>query len=128
YTLDQMDKLPNDVTDRINKVVKSFGDNVTNILSNSIAIVSQIISTLFLLIMVPFFLIYMLKDHEKFIPSVAKLFNGDRKVFVTNLLKDVNYPLQSYIQGQVTVSVILGIMLYIGYTIIGFESVFYTHL
>lgn len=121
YTLEQMDKLPNDVTDRINKVVKSFGDNVTNILSNSIAIVSQIISTLFLLIMVPFFLIYMLKDHEKFIPSVAKLFNGDRKVFVANLLKDVNYTLQSYIQGQVTVSVILGIILYIGYTIIGLE-------
>ena len=39
--------------------------------------------------MVPFFLIYMLKDHEKFIPSIAKLFNGDRKVFVVNLLKDL---------------------------------------
>ena len=89
YALDQMDKLPNDVTDRVNKVVKSFGDNVTNVLTNSISIVSQIISTLFLLIMVPFFLIYMLKDHEKFIPSIAKLFNGDRKVFVVNLLKDL---------------------------------------
>ena len=121
YALDQMDKLPNDVTDRVNKVVKSFGDNVTNVLTNSISIVSQIISTLFLLIMVTFFLIYMLKDHEKFIPSIAKLFNGDRKVFVVNLLKDLNHTLQSYIQGQVTVSFILGVILYIGYSIIGLD-------
>ena len=69
--------------------------------------------------MVPFFLIYMLKDHEKFIPAVAKFFKGERKVFVVDLLKDLNYTLKSYIQGQVTVSVILGIILYIGYTIIG---------
>lgn len=121
YALDQMDKLPNDVTDRINNIVKSFGDSVTNVISNSFSIISQIISTFFLLIMVPFFLIYMLKDHEKFIPSIARLFKGDRKVFVVNLLKDLNHTLQSYIQGQVTVSVILGIILYISYTIIGLD-------
>ena len=50
YALDQMDKLPSDVTDRVNKVVKSFGDNVTNVLTNSISIVSQIISTSFILV------------------------------------------------------------------------------
>ena len=68
--------------------------------------------------MVPFFLIYMLKDHEKFIPAVAKFFK-ERKVFAVGLLQDLNFTLKSYIQGQVTVSVILGIILYIGYTIIG---------
>ena len=34
-------------------------------------------------------------------------------------MKDLNFTLKSYIQGQVTVSVILGVILYIGYTIIG---------
>jgi predicted PurR-regulated permease PerM len=28
--------------------------------------------------MVPFFLIYMLKDHEKFIPAIGKFFKGER--------------------------------------------------
>ncbi|HCW8574459.1 TPA: AI-2E family transporter, partial [Staphylococcus aureus] len=65
-----------------------------------------------------FFLIYMLKDHEKFIPAVAKFFKGERKVFFVDLLTDLNFTLKSYIQGQVTVSVILGIFLYIGYSII----------
>src|SRR5699024_12289852 len=76
-------------------------------------------SMIFLLIMVPFFLIYMLKDHERFIPFIARLFKGDRKVFVVELLKDLNETVKSYIQGQVTVSIILGIILYIGYSILG---------
>ncbi|WP_145541476.1 lipoteichoic acid biosynthesis protein CozEa [Staphylococcus warneri] len=119
FSLTQIDKLPSDVTHRINNMVKSMGDGVTDVLSNSISYITSLISTIFLLIMVPFFLIYMLKDHEKFIPVVAKFFKGERKVFVVDLLKDLNYTLKSYIQGQVTVSVILGIILYIGYTIIG---------
>lgn len=119
FSLTQIDKLPSDVTHRINNMVKSMGDGVTDVLSNSISYITSLISTIFLLIMVPFFLIYMLKDHEKFIPAVAKFFKGERKVFVIDLLKDLNYTLKSYIQGQVTVSVILGIILYIGYTIIG---------
>ena len=119
FSLTQIDKLPSDVTHRINNMVKSMGNGVTDVLSNSISYITSLISTIFLLIMVPFFLIYMLKDHEKFIPAVAKFFKGERKVFVVDLLKDLNYTLKSYIQGQVTVSVILGIILYIGYTIIG---------
>ncbi|MGW7975478.1 AI-2E family transporter [Staphylococcus xylosus] len=119
FALDQMERLPADVTDRINKMVQSMSDSTADILSNSFSYLTSFISTLFLLIMVPFFLIYMLKDHERFIPFIAKLFKGDRKVFIVDLLKDLNHTVQSYIQGQVTVSIILGIILYIGYSIIG---------
>ncbi|MCG7339381.1 AI-2E family transporter [Staphylococcus sp. ACRSN] len=119
FSLDQMERLPSDVTDRINKMVQNMSDSVASILSNSFTYITSFISTLFLLIMVPFFLIYMLKDHEKFIPFIAKLFKSNRKIFVVELLKDLNNTLKSYIQGQVTVSIILGIILYIGYTIVG---------
>ncbi|MCM3518421.1 AI-2E family transporter [Staphylococcus xylosus] len=119
FALDQMERLPADVTDRINKMVQSMSNNTADILSNSFSYLTSFISTLFLLIMVPFFLIYMLKDHERFIFFIAKLFKGDRKVFIVDLLKDLNHTVQSYIQGQVTVSIILGIILYIGYSIIG---------
>ncbi|MDW4124278.1 AI-2E family transporter [Staphylococcus saprophyticus] len=119
FSLDQMERLPNDVTDRINKMVQSMSDSTANVLSSSLSYLTSFISTLFLLIMVPFFLIYMLKDHERFIPFIAKLFKGERKVFIVDLLKDLNDTLKSYIQGQVTVSIILGIILYIGYSIVG---------
>ena len=61
FALAQMDKLPEDVTSIITNMVKSMGDGVTNILSNSLQYITSLISTIFLLIMVPFFLIYMLK-------------------------------------------------------------------
>ena len=121
FALDQMDKLPNDVTERINNIVKSISDTFSSVLTNSLGIISKFVSTLFLLIMVPFFLIYMLKDHEKFIPAVAQVFKGERKVFVVDLLTDLNRTLQSYIQGQVLVSVILGGLLYAGYSIVGLD-------
>ena len=92
FSLRQMDKLPDDVTHRINKAVKSMGDGATSILSNSVSYITSFI---------------------------GKFFKGERKVFVVDLLKDLNFTLKSYIQGQVTVSIILGIILYIGYTIIG---------
>lgn len=121
FGLDQMKRLPPDVTERINKMVQSMSKTSTNVLSNSLSYVTSFISTLFLLIMVPFFLIYMLKDHEKFIPFIARIFNGDRKIFVVNLLKDLDFTLRSYIQGQVTVSLILGVILFIGYSIVGLK-------
>ncbi|QLK85656.1 lipoteichoic acid biosynthesis protein CozEa [Staphylococcus sp. 17KM0847] len=121
FALEQRDKLPNEVTTKINEMISKFGTMTSDILSNSLNIVTSIISTLFLLILVPFFLIYMLKDHERFIPAIANVFNGERKIFVVNLLKDLNQTLMSYIQGQVTVSLILGAILYVGYTIIGLE-------
>ncbi|REH91605.1 AI-2E family transporter, partial [Staphylococcus felis] len=121
FALDQRDRLPEQVTDKINEVINNFGTMTSDILSNSLNIITSIISTLFLLILVPFFLIYMLKDHERFIPAIAQVFNGERKIFVVNLLKDLNHTLKSYIQGQVTVSLILGVILFIGYSIIGLE-------
>ncbi|EGQ2816400.1 AI-2E family transporter [Staphylococcus pseudintermedius] len=121
FALDQRDRLPDQVTEKINDIVSYFSQMASDLLSNSLNIISSIVSTLFLLILVPFFLIYMLKDHERFIPAVASIFNGERKIFIVNLLKDLNQTLMSYIQGQVTVSLILGAILYIGYSIIGLE-------
>ncbi|PTF17242.1 AI-2E family transporter, partial [Staphylococcus devriesei] len=51
FSLTQMDKLPSDVTNRINSTVKSFGDSLTGILANSITYITSLISTIFLLIM-----------------------------------------------------------------------------
>ncbi|MCE4955713.1 AI-2E family transporter [Macrococcoides caseolyticum] len=119
--LDQREKLPDNVKDGINSGIKKVNDYSGKIVSNAFSFVTQFISTLFLLILVPFFLIYMLKDHDRFIPFVAAPFSGQRKVFVVNLFKDIDRTLKSYIQGQVTVSIILGTLLLIGYLIIGLD-------
>lgn len=119
--LDQREKLPENVKDGINNAIKKANEYSGKIVSNAFSFITQFISTLFLIILVPFFLIYMLKDHHRFIPFVAAPFSGRRKLFVVNLFKDIDKTLRLYIQGQVTVSFILGILLLIGYLIIGLE-------
>ncbi|MFC6291935.1 AI-2E family transporter [Macrococcus epidermidis] len=119
--LDQREKLPENVKDGINNGIEKLNSFSGKIVSNAFSFITQFISTLFLIILVPFFLIYMLKDHDRFIPFVAAPFSGRRKLFVVNLFKDIDKTLRSYIQGQVTVSVILGILLLIGYLIIGLD-------
>ncbi|PWZ99615.1 hypothetical protein DD924_01700 [Staphylococcus pseudintermedius] len=78
FALDQRDRLPDQVTEKINDIVSYFSQMASDLLSNSLNIISSIVSTLFLLILVPFFLIYMLKDHERFIPAVANIFKVER--------------------------------------------------
>lgn len=121
YALQQRDRLPDNISQKINDSIESISGIVTDMLSNLFGYISSLVSTLFLLILVPFFLIYMLKDHERFIPFIAKPFRGRTKWFAVNLCKDINQTLQAYIQGQVTVSLILGVLLYIGYTFVGLD-------
>lgn len=92
-----MDKLLDDVIYCINKVVKFMGDGVMFILFNLVLYIMFFILIVFLLIMVFFFLIYMLKDYEKFILVIGKFFKGECKVFVVDLLKDLNFILKLYI-------------------------------
>ncbi|UJS28588.1 AI-2E family transporter [Macrococcoides canis] len=119
--LDQRDKLPDNVKDGINNGIEKMNEYSGKIVSNAFSFITQFISTLFLLILVPFFLIYMLKDHDRFVPFVSAPFTGKRKMFVVNLFKDLDKTLRSYIQGQVTVSVILGLLLLVGYLVIGLD-------
>ena len=84
FSLNQMDKLPSDVTAKINSTMKSIGDSLTGILANSITYITSLISTIFLLIMVPFFLIYMLKIMKNLFQQLV-IFKGERKVLLIYL-------------------------------------------
>lgn len=76
------------------------------------------------LVLVTFFLIYILINRKKFVPFVSQFFPGDKKKWVLKTLADVDYTLKSYIVGQLFVSLIIGIMLLIGYLIIGLDYAF----
>ena len=86
-----------------------------------VQLIQTIVSWTFILILVPFFFIFMLKDHEKFAPSIYKLFSGNRREWIKKTLSDIDDVLRSYIQGQLLISLLLATMMYIGYLIIGLD-------
>lgn len=87
FSLNQMDKLPSDVTAKINSTMKSISDSLTGILANSITYITSLISTIFLLIMVPFFLIYMLKDVKNLFQQLVNFSKENVKFLLLIYLK-----------------------------------------
>lgn len=99
-------------------------DNVGNIANGILSIFGVIggfINTIFALVLVPFILFYMLKDSHRFAPSVSVLFPKSKRENVRTILKDMDKTIATYIQGQMLVSLIVGILLYIGYLVIGLD-------
>jgi predicted PurR-regulated permease PerM len=97
-------------------------DNVGNIANGILGVFGVIggfINTLFALVLVPFILFYMLKDSQRFAPSVSVLFPQSKRENVLTIMKDMDKTIATYIQGQMLVSVIVGLLLFIGYLIIG---------
>lgn len=121
FVLQNKDNLPPQVENFVDSVTNSIQDIVVVGSKSLVNFVSGTVTTIFTLILVPFFYIFMLKDHEKFAPNIYKLFSGERRTWVKNTLEDINDALKNYVQGQVLVSLILATMMLIGYLIIGLE-------
>lgn len=119
--LQNRDNLPPSVASTVNDFINSLQDYAVLTSKFVLDILTMIINWALLIILIPFFFIYMLKDHEKFQPKIYNIFSGDTRDWVKTTLKDINDVLSSYVQGQMLVSAILAILMFIGYKIIGLE-------
>lgn len=121
--IEQTGDLPEWVKKEINKVTETIKSLSLEIGGFAVSLSQSVITGTFqgiiIAILSPFFLFFMLKDHEKFIPAVTRIFSGETKKWVTKTLNDIDEVLRLYIQGQILISFILAIMLYIGYLAIG---------
>lgn len=121
YIIEQRENLPVQVQDAIEAAINSIKDYAILTSKLIVDVIAAIVSWAFVLILIPFFFIYMLKDHEKFAPRIYGLFSGERKKWVAKTLKEMNDALKNYIQGQLLISFLLALIMYIGYSIIGLE-------
>lgn len=100
------------LTDSISALTSQFGKWI-------VTFFQSVIQGTLILVLTPFFLFFMLKDHEKFLPSITKFFSGETKKWVHKTFSDIDDVLSLYIRGQILISSILAIMLFIGYYFIG---------
>lgn len=106
-------------SEQLESRIQSNVGNIANGLLGLFGVIGGFINTIFYLVLVPFILFYMLKDSERFAPSVTLFFPRRRREHVLKILKEMDKTVATYIQGQMLVSLIVGILLYIGYLIIG---------
>ncbi|TXK76119.1 AI-2E family transporter [Paenibacillus sp. N3.4] len=107
-----------DLSTKISEYVKSIISS-TGIAFNSIlGFISKIV---ILLSTVPFILYYLLKGGERVPQSILRLLPLEQREEGLQALREMDSALSAYIQGKILISMILGVLIYIGYTIIGLE-------
>lgn len=121
YALSQKDLLPEKLQDTVDDATGKINDIAVSAGSLLFKFIQSVFQGIFVLVLVPFFLVYMLKDHEKFAPFVSSFAKGEKKTWIRKTLADIDDTLRSYIQGQLFVSFLVGLMLLIGYFAIGLE-------
>lgn len=111
---ESLQKSFDNAADSLQAIAVNFGKWVVQFLQS-------FFQAVFLLVLVPFFFIFMLKDHEKFAPIIYNLFSGERRDWVKKTLGDIDHVLRSYIQGQFLISAILASLILIGYMFLKLE-------
>ncbi|WP_033543846.1 AI-2E family transporter [Planococcus sp. CAU13] len=91
------------------------------LLDNVIGVLSMIVNIAVVIVVVPFILFFLLKDDEKLIPHITKYLSEERKPEGRKLLKDMDATLATYIIGQALVALTVGVLMFIGYRIIGLD-------
>ena len=102
---------------------KEVSDTVKQVMPKLFAVLEQaadgIVSIIASLITLTY-LFFILLDYEKIASGFIQIFPKKNRPFVRSLASDVEYMLNSYIRGQGLIALIVGVLLCIGFTVIGF--------
>lgn len=125
YWQQNYSSIPDQVITAINDFsnnIPSHIENIANYLFGFIGtFIGQLVTIIAGIVLVPFFLFFMLKDGEKLAPFITQIFEKEKAENIRNLLGKVDNVLTSFIQGQLIVSFFVGVLLFIGYLIIGLD-------
>ncbi|SCT77716.1 permease [Staphylococcus xylosus] len=111
---EQLDALANKLPSMVSDYFNGFGSKIKNF-AEAIVNVGVVIAT------TPFVLFFMLKDGHRFKEFSTKLMPPKFRKDYHDLLEKMSVQVGSYIQGQIIVSFCIGILLFIGYSIIGLD-------
>ncbi len=83
---------------------------------------SNISDFITILILIPVLLFFLLKDDYYFYDNLIKLIPGEKRNRVEKVLSEIDHILSVYFVSQLILAIILGIMTYIGYLLIGLSN------
>jgi predicted PurR-regulated permease PerM len=105
----------------LGNIGKLFTETVGGIASGITSFISALTGLILAIVTVPFILFYLLKDGEKLPQMIKKMLPPRLRDDADSILKDADRQIGAYIQGQILVAISIGIMVTIGFYIIGME-------
>lgn len=119
------DRVLTDVTNNlITTVRETFTNLATKIASGITGLVSAVTGFILSLVTVPFILFYLLYEGEKLPKFILSIFPPRSREDASRVLKAMDHQISHYILGQILVSFCIGVMMTIGFLIIGLDYAF----
>ncbi|OCS82927.1 AI-2E family transporter [Caryophanon tenue] len=108
--------LSNDLITTVKDTLSTFAQSIASGLTSFVSALTGFVLSL---VIVPFILFYLLWEGEKLPKFVLRIFPPRAREEVHAIMSDMDKQISSYIQGQILVSICIGIMITIGFLIIG---------
>lgn len=105
-----------DYIDKFEAWLQGMAGDIPNMLSKLFSNIGSIGSLLLLIILGLF---YLLKDEEQAVKGIHYLARGKYYDRIMEVLSQIHNTLEIYISGQILVACVLGVLMFIGYAIIG---------
>lgn len=103
------------------QITQSVGDFIPFLYGNILNGISALTGFAVVLFVVPIMVFYLLKDDKLFTPYVIKFVPSEFKGKGKHILEDLDETISVYIIGQALLAVSLGVLMYIGYLILGLK-------
>ncbi|MCM3746655.1 AI-2E family transporter [Paenibacillus pasadenensis] len=111
--------LPDSFRDALSRALVSMERRLAESTTAFINNIGSMLNAVFLLFIIPFLVFYILKDFEVMERAVIAYVPKSHRKGIVRMFKDIDDALGSYIRGQFLVCVIVGVLAYAGYAIIG---------
>lgn len=111
--------LPESVRQAINKALISLEKKLAETAMSIVNNIGTMLNAVFVAFIIPFLAFYILKDFDAFERAIINYVPRSHRQGLVRLFKDIDEALGSYIRGQFIVCVIVGLLAYIGYWLIG---------
>ena len=109
----------------ISDLASQVSDQATTILNSTFTgignIIGSVSKTVMAIITVPFILFYLLKDGKKLPDYILNFLPIPMRSHTFTVLQEMNKQISSYIRGQIVVSFCIGVLMFIGFVIIGLD-------
>ncbi|MFT9368208.1 MAG: AI-2E family transporter [Paenibacillus polymyxa] len=109
---------PSELASKASEKLSGFINNAWTGVGSFLGVITE---TVLAIATVPFILFYLLKDGHKLPQWILKMLPPIFRKETDRIMTEMNHQVSSYIRGQIIVSFCIGVLLYIGYLIIGLD-------
>ncbi|EAC4599752.1 AI-2E family transporter [Listeria monocytogenes] len=117
------DQLKDKLNTNMSDIMKTLSTKGTSVINSAISSIGSIVGTVtevvLAIVTTPLVLFYLLKDGKKLPDFLLKMLPVNGRAHTRQVLGEANHQISSYIRGQIIVCLCIGILLFIGYLIIG---------